>query len=93
MTDRIFAITPDGDPRIILDDDRNSEAGRALTAAFACDEATSQFMLACGGTIAPWFASVTFEGPDLRNVYNGSLRGDRILCFRSPVPGLPMAHW
>jgi sugar lactone lactonase YvrE len=93
MTDRIFAITPDGDLRIILDDDRNSEAGRALMTAFARDEATSQLMLACGGTIAPWFASVTFGGPDLRTVCIGSLRGDRIPCFRSPVPGLPMAHW
>jgi hypothetical protein len=50
-------------------------------------------MLACGGEIAPWFASVTFGGPDLRNVYIGSLRGTRIPWFRSPVAGLPMAHW
>jgi len=93
MTDRIFAITPEGDLRIILDDDRDSETGRVLMEAFARDEATSQLMLACGGTIAPWFASVTFGGADLRNVYIGSLRGDRIPCFRSPVPGLPMVHW
>ncbi|MBC9206556.1 SMP-30/gluconolactonase/LRE family protein [Roseomonas aerophila] len=93
MTDRIFAITPDGDLRIILDDDRGSEAGRTLMEAFARDAATSQLMLACGGAIAPWFASVTFGGPDLRTVSIGSLRGDRIPCFRSPVPGLPMVHW
>ncbi len=93
MTDRVFAITPDGELRIILDDDRNSAAGRALMEAFARDEATPQHMLACGGTIAPWFASVTFGGPDLRTVYVGSLRGSRIPCFRSPVAGLPMVHW
>jgi sugar lactone lactonase YvrE len=93
MTDRIFAITPEGDLRIVLDDDRNSDAGRVLMEAFARDKATSQLMLACGGTIAPWFASVTFGGPDLGTVYIGSLRGNRIPYFRSPVPGLPMVHW
>lgn len=93
MTDRVFAITPDGDLRILLDDDRNSEAGRNLMAAFARDEATPELMLACGGTIAPWFASVTFGGPDLRTVYIGSLRGTRIPYVRSPVAGLPMVHW
>ncbi|MFG1347695.1 SMP-30/gluconolactonase/LRE family protein [Xanthobacter autotrophicus DSM 431] len=93
MTDRIFAITPEGDLRILLDDDKGSAEGRALMAAFEKDAATPEMMLACGGRIAPWFASVTFGGPDLRNVYVGSLRGSRIPVFRAPVAGLPMAHW
>lgn len=93
MTDRIFAITPEGELRILLDDDGGSPAGRALMAAFERDEATPELMLACGGTIAPWFASITFGGPDLRTVHIGSLRGSRIPYFRSPVAGLPMAHW
>jgi sugar lactone lactonase YvrE len=92
MTDRIFAITPEGDLRILLDDD-NPAKSRALMDAFARDAVTPELMLACGGTIAPWFASVTFGGPDLRNVYVGSLRGTRIPYFRAPVPGLPMVHW
>lgn len=92
MSDRIFAITPDGELRIILDDD-NPEPSRRLYDAFARDEATPELMLACGGTIAPWFASITFGGADLRTVYVGSLRGTRIPHFRSPVAGLPMAHW
>jgi len=93
MTDRVFAITPEGELRILLDDDRDSAAGRALMAAFARGEATPELMLACGGGIAPWFASVTFGGADLRTVYIGSLRGDRIPCFRAPVAGLAMVHW
>ena len=92
MTDRIFAITPEGELRIILDDD-NPEASRRLLDAFDRGEATPDLMLAAGGTIAPWFASVTFGGPDLRTVYIGSLRGTRIPCFCSPVAGLPMVHW
>lgn len=93
MLDRIFALTPERDLRILLDDDRGSAAGKALMAAFARDEATPELMLACGGTIAPWFASITFGGPDLNTAYIGSLRGSRIPSFRSPVAGLPMAHW
>ena len=45
------------------------------------------------GRIAPWMASITFGGADLRTVYLGSLRGTRIPYFRSPVAGLPMVHW
>lgn len=93
MLDRIFAITPEGELRILLDDDRGSAAGKALMEAFARDEATPELMLACGGTIAPWFASITFGGADLNTAYIGSLRGSRIPSFRSPVAGQPMAHW
>lgn len=92
MSDRIFAITPEGDLRILLDDD-NPEPSRRLFEAFENDCATPDHMLACGGTLAPWFASVTFGGPDLKNVYIGSLRGTRIPWFKSPVAGLPMVHW
>lgn len=91
--DRVFAITPAGDLRIILDDDNDSEAGRALMQAFARNEVTPELMGATGGTIAPWFTSVTFGGPDLKTVYVGNLKTARIPCFRSPVAGLPMVHW
>lgn len=92
MSDRVFALTPEGDFRVILDDD-NPGPSAALYKAFEADAVTPEHMLACGGEIAPWFASVTFGGPDLRNLYIGSLRGTRIPYFRAPVAGLPMAHW
>jgi sugar lactone lactonase YvrE len=92
MVDQVFAITPDGDFHVILDD-THEETALALEKAFVEDRATPEDMLAAGGTLAPWFASVTFGGPDLQTVYIGSLRGTRIPYFRSPVAGLPMAHW
>ena len=91
--DRVFAITPGGDLRIILDDDHDSEPGRALMDAFNRDEVTPELISATGGTIARWFTSVTFGGPDLRTVYVGNLQAPRIPHFRSPVAGLPMVHW
>lgn len=92
MADQIFAITPEGDFHVLLDDG-NEEASRAMEQAFLEDRLTPDDMLAAGGTIAPWFASVTFGGPDLKKVYIGSLRGPRIPYFQSPVAGLPMVHW
>jgi sugar lactone lactonase YvrE len=92
MVDQVFAITPEGDFQVILDD-TNEETARALEQAFVEDRVTPDDMLAAGGTIAPWFASVTFGGPDLTTAYVGSLRGTRIPFFKSPVAGLPMVHW
>jgi len=92
MVDQVFAITPEGDFHVIVDDTRE-EPARALEQAFVQDRVTPDDMLACGGTVAPWFSSVTFGGPDLKTVYIGSLRGSRIPYFRSPVAGLPMVHW
>ena len=92
MVDQVFAITPEGDFHVILDD-TNEQTAQALEKAFVEDRATPDDMLAAGGSIAPWFASVTFGGPDLRTAYIGSLRGTRIPYFRSPVAGLPMVHW
>lgn len=37
--------------------------------------------------------SITFGGPDLKTVYVGSLKMDRISVFKSPVAGLPLSHW
>ena len=92
MSDQIFALTPEGEYHVILDDD-NEEASETLEQAFRENSATPDLMLAAGGTIAPWFASITFGRSDLRTVYIGSLRGTRIPYFQSPVAGLPMVHW
>lgn len=92
MADKIFVLTPEGDMHIVLDDEE-PESAKALMDAFHQGKADPELMLAAGGTIAPWFASVTFGGADLKTVYIGSLRGTRIPYFRSPVAGQPMVHW
>ena len=92
MTDQLIAITPQGDRRLLLDD---SDPATAPAFLRAIDDGTmsAALMAATQGRIAPWMASVTFGGPDLRTVYLGSLRGTTIPYFRSPVAGLPMVHW
>jgi len=92
MVDRLIAITPQREVRLLLDDGDPS-ASKNLVNKMQAGTATADDMARAKGTIAPWMASITFGGPDLQTVYLGSLLGTTIPFFRSPVPGLPMVHW
>jgi hypothetical protein len=92
QTDRLIALTPEGELLTLLDDCDPIQA-RIYDEHFYAGTMTPEIMAATQGSIAPWMASVTFGGSDLRTVYLGSLRGTTIPCFRAPVAGLPMAHW
>jgi gluconolactonase len=91
-SDKLFVLTPQGDMRILLDEGDPAKVD-ALERAFLANQVTADVLFATGTGVAPWMASVTFGGPDLRTVYIGSLKGSRIPYFRAPVPGLPMIHW
>lgn len=91
-SDRLFVLTPEGDFRILLDEGDPHKV-EALEQQFFNNHVTEEVLFATGQGIAPWMASVTFGGPDLRTAYIGSLKGSRIPYFRAPVPGLPMVHW
>jgi sugar lactone lactonase YvrE len=93
FADRLVAITPEGDVIELMND-----GDPAATARFEAEFATGapvgfDTLMACGGPVCPWLASITFGGPDLSTVYFGGLRANHIPAFRSPVPGLPMVHW
>jgi gluconolactonase len=92
QTDRLVALTPEGELLTLLND-CDAEQQREYDRHFYAGTMTPEVMAATKGTIAPWMASVTFGGPDLRTVYLGSLMGTTIPYFRSPVAGLPLAHW
>lgn len=91
-SDKLFVITPDGNMRILLDEGDHAKV-KALDDAFYKSCVTNEILFETGKGIAPWMASVTFGGPDLRTVYIGSLMGTKIPYFRVPVAGLPMVHW
>jgi gluconolactonase len=91
-SDKLFVLTPEGDLKVVLDEGDPAKVA-ALERQFFDNQVTEDVLFATGQGIAPWMASVTFGGPDLRTIYIGSLKGKRIPCFRSPVPGLPMVHW
>lgn len=91
-SDKLFVLTPQGDLRILLDEGDPEKVG-ALERQFFANHVTEDVLFATGQGVAPWMASVTFGGPDLRTAYIGSLKGSRIPFFEAPVPGLPMVHW
>ncbi len=91
-SDKLFALTPEGDLNVFLDEG-DPQRVDALEQAFFQNAVNEKVLFATGQGIAPWMASVTFGGPDLQTLYIGSLKGDRIPYFRAPVPGLPMVHW
>lgn len=92
MSDRLIAITPEGETIQLLDDG-DPAANAALEEHFLAGTLTTGVMARARGTIAPWLASITFGGSDLQTVYLGSLMGSSIPCFRAPLAGLPMSHW
>jgi gluconolactonase len=91
-SDKLFVLTPEGDQKVLLDEG-DPEKVDALERQFFANHVTQDVLFATGQGVAPWMASVTFGGPDLRTVYIGSLKGKRIPYFRSPIAGLPMVHW
>ena len=91
-SDRLFVLTPQGDLRVLLDEGDPQKVD-ALEGQFFTNSVTEDVLFATGHGVAPWMASITFGGPDLRTAYIGSLKGKRIPYFRAPVAGLPMVHW
>jgi gluconolactonase len=93
FADRLIAITPEGNVLELLDDGDPITTDR-FESAFATGKPVAiETLAATGGTIAPWLASITFGGPDLRTVYLGGLKATSIPYVSSPVPGLALAHW
>jgi sugar lactone lactonase YvrE len=91
-SDKLFALTPQGDLKVFLDQGDPIKVA-ALQQAFENNQVEEDVLFATGQGVAPWMASVTFGGPDLRTLYIGSLKGHAIPYFRAPAPGLPMVHW
>jgi gluconolactonase len=44
------------------------------------------------GLVMNWPTNVSWGGPDLRDLYIGSVRSDYVAHARSPVPGMPLVH-
>lgn len=92
LTERLVALTPEGEVLTLLDDG-NPAALAEYERHYQAGTTTPELMASCKGTLAPMMASIAFGGPDLRTVYLGSLAGDTLPWFRSPVAGLPLSHW
>lgn len=92
ISNRVIRVAPDGGQTLILEDSDPDHLA-AVEAAYQggglsrvhLDEAKSEKLRN--------ISSLAFGGPDLRSAYLGSLLGDSIACFRSPIMGRPPTHW
>ena len=90
--DSVLVLDPAGQCRTIMRDG-DPQGWLAAEAAFEQGLLTGELMGNAKGRIAPLTTSVAFGGPDRQTVFLGSLACNKIATFRSPVPGMPMAHW
>lgn len=92
FTDVLVAITQDGEVITIIDDS-HPVTKKKLFDAYHSNTVTPDILGGTKGTIAPWMASLSFGGADLKTVYLGSLRGTTLPYFKCPVAGQKMIHW
>ena len=92
VAEKIVVITPDRSVHTVLDAG-NAEAINSVEEHFLEGTLQREQMAEAKGFVAPLTSSIAFGGKDLKTVYLGCLAGNRIASFRSPIPGLPMAHW
>ena len=88
----LVVITPDGSAHTVFED-VNEAVIAPLVEKLAAHTAEPMDLALCAGKTLQLPTSVAFGGPDLRTVYMGSLMMPRLVTFRSPVAGLPLAHW
>lgn len=85
-------ITTDGAYHVVVEDPRPDVLSAIVHNLAAGTVQPVDVMSAAGDTLR-LITSITFGGPDVRTVYLGSLGMNRLLTFRSPIPGLPLTHW
>jgi sugar lactone lactonase YvrE len=92
ITNRLIRIAPDGAQTVVLEDS-NPDFTDRFEAALAAGTITREMSYQPQGKVLKNIASIAFGGPDLKTVYLGSLAGETLNVFRSPVAGLPLPHW
>jgi gluconolactonase len=90
--EKIFAITPEGELRIIYEDVIPAAISE-IEKSYKERRMTEDHMKKCQSSFTPWMTSVAFGSPDRKTVYVGTYTGTRVASFRSPVAGFPMIHW
>lgn len=91
-SNRLIRVAPDGRQTILIEDQlpsRLAEIARAFdTDTFGRNELDAGRSRALGN-----LSSLAFGGPDLKTIYLGSLHGNRLATFRSPIAGAPPVQW
>jgi sugar lactone lactonase YvrE len=89
---RIVRVMPDGRWHIVAEDHDPVHLDKVCQAVR--DGSLNRDLLYHNpARVLPNVTSIAFGGPDLRTAYIGSVSGQQIARFHSPVAGVPPAHW
>jgi SMP-30/Gluconolactonase/LRE-like region len=92
VSNRLLRIAADGSKMVLLED-ADPEAVARAERHYAENRLSRADIDAGRNRALGNLASVTFGGPDLKTVYLGSLFGEHIATFRSPIAGAAPLHW
>jgi len=92
VSNRVIRVAPGGAQSLILEDCDPAHLEK-VEAAFQAGTMSFDEMAACGGEKLRNISSLAFAGKHLSTAILGSLCGERLAYFRSPVMGRPPVHW
>ena len=92
VSNRLLRIAPDGTQTVVLEDSDPEVLARVERKYQESGLARADIDAGRDRTLGN-LASIAFGGPDLRTVYLGSLFGERVATFRSPIAGAEPPHW
>ena len=92
VSNRLFRVTPDGRAELVFEDGNPELIARVETALTDGTVTRDHFYMKSGARTQN-VASIAFGGADLRTAYLGSLAGDTLPTFKSPVAGQALPHW
>ena len=92
VSNRLLRIAPDGKHHVVMQDN-DPEHVAMVERKLAARSLGREDVQKTPARVLKNIASVSFGGADLRTVYLGSLGGDTLGMFRSPIPGLAPVHW
>ena len=92
VSNRLIRVAPDGKPTVVFEDGNPEHIAKVESVLTDGSIKREHFYMKSGSRVQN-IASIAFGGADLRTAYLGSLAGDTIATFRSPVAGLPLPHW
>ncbi|MEQ8816066.1 MAG: SMP-30/gluconolactonase/LRE family protein [Thalassobaculum sp.] len=92
LSNRVVRVAPDGSQTVIIEDCDPLEVETGMR-NWRDGTFTRADMNVGAARRLRNIASITFGGPDLKTAYLGSLAGDSLATFRSPVAGAAPPHW
>jgi sugar lactone lactonase YvrE len=92
ISNRLLRVAPDGSHEVVLADTDGAHVDK-IERDLSAGTIQRDDMQKTPTKLLKNIASITFGGPDLKTGYIGSLGGDTLATFRSPVAGRPPAHW